>query len=325
MLRYPSAAFALFFFFSSSVTSPAGSQSKRDDPTRDQSLRLFYPGLTISGNRLSPTFNPDSSGATLQPQIDYGRIALIGGTLVATMVAIHIYQQNGWWKDNRTSFHFREDLIYGRSVDKLGHFYVPTMLTFVARKLLVWSDVPEKSALYYGAGASLLFQTYVEVEDGFSTWGFDRVDFASDVAGAAWPIAQYYSPVLRDFNLKFSYHPSDLINNPGGSGFKGQKHLMFDDYEGQTIWLCFNFHNLLPGPVDRYWPEFLQLAVGYGARDIARDSYPVYFLAVDYDMTKIIPQSSDFLKTLSEALNFIHLPAPAIRFYPSGIWYGLYF
>lgn len=323
MPRYSSAAFVLPLCFFFVATNTAAANPGKSGLNQDQSLRVFYPGLFRAGKGPRANFLPDSSTAV--PQIDYGRIALISGTFVATIIAIHIYQQNGWWRDNRAPFHFREDLIYGRSVDKLGHFYAPTLLTFTVKKLLIWSNVPDKSALYYGAGAALLFQTYVELEDGFSAWGFDRVDFASDVAGTAWPIAQYYSPFLRNFNLKFSYHPSDLINKAGGTGFKGQKHLIFDDYEGQTMWFSINVHNLLPEHVDRYWPEFFQLAVGYGARDISGDSYPVYFLALDYDMTKIIPQSSDFLKTLSEALNFIHFPAPTVRIYPSGIWYGLYF
>src|SRR5258706_228656 len=52
-----------------------------------------------------PLLNPDS--------IRYGRLALVGGTLLSSMAAIHIYQQNGWWKDNRAAFHFQEDLVYG--------------------------------------------------------------------------------------------------------------------------------------------------------------------------------------------------------------------
>ena len=40
------------------------------------------------------------------------RLAIVGGSLLAVMTAIHIYQMNGWWKDNRTSFHFQEDLKY---------------------------------------------------------------------------------------------------------------------------------------------------------------------------------------------------------------------
>jgi hypothetical protein len=254
------------------------------------------------------------------------RLAIVTGGLGVTIAGIHLYQQSGWWKDNRTSFHFQEDLRYGLHVDKLGHMYGGIAEAYIFKKSYEWAGLTETQALWWGAASSLLFQTYVEIEDGFSTWGFDRVDWASDLVGAAYPVAQYYWPPLRNAQFKFSYHPSNLINEAGGSGFKGQKHIMFDDYEGQTIWLSLNIKNMLPGPVDSYWPDWLWLAVGYGARDIASTNpYRVYFLAFDLDMTKILPQDSAILRTLSEVLNFFHLPLPAVRLEPGAIWYGLYF
>ncbi len=242
------------------------------------------------------------------------------------MAAIHLYQQNGWWRNNRTSFHFQEDLVYGLSVDKIGHFYGASLLAFVITRSLEWSNVAPGTALWLGSGGALLFQTYVEVEDGFSTWGFDRVDFASDLAGAAWPVARHYLPALAIADLKLSYHPSPLLGNPGGVGFKGQKHIMIDDYEGQTFWLSVKIHEILPSGARPYWPAFLCLAAGYGARDVAGPRpYRVYFVALDLDFTRIIPPSTGFLRALADALNFVHMPMPAVQFSPHAIWYGLYF
>ena len=265
---------------------------------------------------------PDSSTR----KINGFRCAIVGGVTVAAMASIHIYQQNGWWKNNRQSFHFREDLTYGSWVDKLGHFYGASVLTFIYNKSLQWAQFSDTDALWLGAGTSILFQTYVEVEDGYSKWGFDRVDFAADVAGALFPVAQHYAPVLKNFNFKFSYHPSDLLNEPGGVGFAGQKHIVFDDYEGQTIWLSLNVNNFVPHAVEMYWPDWLAFAVGYGAREVGGpDPHSILMLALDYDMTKIIPGDTWFLRTLGEALNFIHFPAPAVRISPDAVWYGLYF
>lgn len=259
-------------------------------------------------------------------EIDKCRLGIVAGTGLAGIATIHIYQANGWWKDNRTSFHFQEDLKYGLSVDKLGHFYGASVLTFVFSRSLQWANFPERDALWWGAGASALFQTYVEIEDGFSTWGFDRVDFASDMLGAFYPVAQHYSPFLQNFNFKFSYHPSPLLNEPGGIGFQGQKHILFDDYEGQTIWLSIRVKDLLPQSPAAIWPGWLCLAVGYGARDIiSSNPYSVLYLSLDYDMTRLIPGDTAFLKTLGQALNFIHFPAPTIRITPHAIFYGLYF
>jgi len=268
-----------------------------------------------------------ADSSSINSSINKTRLALVGGTLLSSMIAIHIYQQNGWWKNNRAPFHFQEDLVYGLTVDKIGHFYGGMLLGFTVSKSLEWANVSEENALWIGAGGSLLFQTYVELEDGFSKWGFDRVDWLTDLGGAAWRPARHYIPYLQNFDLKLSYHPSDLLGNPGGIGFKGQKHLIIDDYEGQTFWLSVKIKNLMPETVAKHIPSFLCLAVGYGARDVAgAEPYRVYFLAPDLDMTKIIPDDTPFLKTLGEALNFIHFPMPAVQFSSNKtIWYGLYF
>lgn len=273
----------------------------------------------------------DSLGSATDPlpsidtsSINTTRVVIIGGSVLGIMSAVHVYQSNGWWKDNRRSFHFREDLKYALHVDKLGHFFGASFETFVLSKAFRWANFSETSALCYGAGVATLLQTYVEVEDGFSTWGFDRVDFAANVAGAWFPVVQHFVPQLQNFQLKMSYVPSQNVNAPGA--FPGQKHLLMDDYEGQTFWFSLKINNMLPKTLEPYWPDFLCLAMGYGARDIlSQNPYRVYFIALDYDMTEIIPQDTGFLRVLSETLNFIHFPAPAVRISPDAIWYGLYF
>lgn len=268
----------------------------------------------------------DADSTTAREGVNTARLVLVGGLTAAAMVGIHVYQQNGWWRDNRTSFHFQEDLEYGLWVDKLGHFYGATVVAFILRKSFEWTNLSAEQSLWFGTGGAILFQTYVEVQDGFSAWGFDRVDFAANLAGALYPVAQFYWPPLKDFNMKFSYHPSDLINESGGAGFQGQKHILFDDYEGQTLWLSVHVNNLLPRSVEPVWPDWLALAVGYGVRDVATPNpYSIVMLSLDYDLTKIIPQDTEFLRLLAEALNFIHWPAPAVRISPNAVWYGLYF
>ena len=84
--------------------------------------------------------------------------------------------------------------------------------------------------------------------------------------------------------------------------------------------------NVLPHSLSSYWPSFLCVAVGYGARDIvSAKPYGVFFLGLDFDFTKIIPDDTAFLRMLGEALNYIHFPAPAVKISPNTVWYGLYF
>jgi hypothetical protein len=256
--------------------------------------------------------------------VDPLKLAIVGGVTAGSIAAIHIYQQNAWWKGHRTSFHFREDLIYACNIDKLGHMYAASGLTFAFSRSLRWSGFAEQPSILWGAVGSSLFQTYVEIEDGFSDyWGFDRVDFASDLFGAWYPYLQFKYPVLKNFQFRFSYLPK---NAGEASAIPGQTKTIFDDYEGQTIWLTITPKGLLPPSWSEWWPGFLAVALGVSVRDNSSpDRHLVWYVAPDLDMTHIIPQDTAFLRMLADALNFIHFPMPALRFAPGVIWYGLYF
>lgn len=256
--------------------------------------------------------------------VDPVKAAVVGGVLGGTIVAIQLYQQNAWWKDHRTSFHVREDLVYACNVDKLGHLYASAGLTFAFGKSLRWVGFKESTSIFWGAVGSTVFQTYVEIQDGFSEyWGFDRVDFAGDLVGAWYPYLQHHVPVFRNFQFRFSYLPKDA---GGGSAIPGQTKTLMDDYEGQTLWLTVTPKNLLPESWQRWWPGFLALALGVSVRDnMTPDRHLVWYLAPDLDMREIIPKDTEFLRSLAETLNFIHFPMPAVRIAPGVVWYGLYF
>ena len=272
----------------------------------------------------SATMARDSIAGQLEQHVSMSRLVVVAGGCVTGVVLIHTYQQNAWWKGARGQFHVQEDLNYACNVDKIGHFYGAGILTYTLSKSLQWANVGERDALLYGAVGSTLFQTYVEIEDGFARdWGFDRVDFLADILGAWYPVAQYHVPFLRNFSLKASYSPK----TPSGAGaFPGQQKTIFDDYEGQTFWLSLKIKNLLPGDASSLWPGFLCLGVGCAVRDnLTPNRHLVWLLAPDLDMTEIIPPTTPFLKTLGEILNFIHLPMPAVQIAPGVVWYGLYF
>lgn len=253
------------------------------------------------------------------------RFYIVNGTILAGMAGIRIYQANGWWQGNRRSFHFKEDIHYAAHVDKIAHFWSAALLSQVLYTGYRWTGMEEGRARLWGAAGAALFSTYVEVEDGFSTWGFDRLDFAGDVFGAFWPVARYYLPYLANFDLKWMYLPSQNLHKPGD--FPGQKHLIFDDYEGYSFWLSFKVNNLLPDAWEPYWPDFLCLAAGYRARDILDPSLRrgEFMIGLDLDMTKVIPDDTWFLRSLGESLNYLRFPLPAVRVSRGAVWYGIYF
>jgi hypothetical protein len=271
--------------------------------------------------RLAPAQSQPADDTT---GVNGTRLAIVAGTAAAGVTAIHLYQQNAWWNEHRTSFHFREDLVYACNIDKVGHVYGAQVITFLFSKSLQWANLSEASSLMWGASAATLFQTYVEIEDGFSEyWGFDRVDFAADVAGAWYPVLQHYVPPMKNVQLRFSYAPKDA---GGPSAIAGQTKTIIDDYEGQTFWVTFTPHSWLPEG-KRWWPSFLGVAVGVAVRNNASpDRYLAWYLAPELDFRYIIPRDTEFLRILGEALNFLHLPMPAVRVGPGSlVWYGLYF
>jgi len=262
--------------------------------------------------------------------VQWDRALIVGGALTMTVTAIHIYQQNAWWRDQRTSFHFVDDGDYALNVDKAGHFLGGAFGAFLGRKSLEWSGVSQEVSVLGGSAMGALFELYVEFEDGFARdWGFSRGDAYADLIGAVWPVAQYYVKPVASLQPKFTYFPSTKFLNGTHQGNA------IDDYEGQTYWLGVHLHGLLPQTLKSYWPSWLGLAFGVSIRnmptreelliDPRKSPVRSLILALDYDFTQILPMNSWWWRTLAEALNFVHFPSPAIRISPNYIAYGLYF
>lgn len=199
----------------------------------------------------------------LKKEINYPILTGLGAIYLGAGIGVHIYQRNAWWKDNRTSFHFRTDWPYALWADKIGHFYAATLLVHAFSAGLEAADVQSEQAMIYGTAAGLAFQYYVEIEDGFGKqWGFSPGDAIANTLGAGYALAQYYYPYLQNFQFKYSYYPSEKMRN---GTHKGN---VFDDYEGQKYWLSFRMKEILPGSVSDIWPSFLNIAVGYGVNNL---------------------------------------------------------
>jgi hypothetical protein len=164
-------------------------------------------------------------------------------------------------------------------------------------------------------------------------WGFSPTDFASDVLGAFFPVAQEYWEPLRAINLKFSYLPSaDLTHGTWKHGIFVKKDTFIDDYQGQMFWLTINVNHYLPKDYKKYWPDWLQLAFGYGLSrwdgdeeaSLRHVTDKELWISLDYDIEKL-PGDGELLRLLKKLFNQFHLPAPAIRLTPGPIWYGLFF
>lgn len=253
---------------------------------------------------------------------------IIGGVYTGVFILQHIGQMNTIWKD-RTDFRFQEDGDYGLYVDKIGHFYGCYTTSYIARESFMWAGFSRESSVWLGSLLGLGYSTYVEILDGYGiNWGFSPSDFYCDVAGTAFSVAQYYVPYLQNFSPKFQYIPSPWF----GERKRIPSEIFIDDYSSQVFWMSANIHNMLPDNLKSFWPSWLQLSFGYTARNLTVPGSPgtegrhydemrpnvygdpKYILALDYDLTKILPDGGSFWNWLRQSLNLVKLPSPAIEF-----------
>ena len=88
-----------------------------------------------------------------------------------------------------------------------------------------------------------------------------------------------------------------------------------------TYWLSADVNNLLPEGAQPYWPNWLNLAVGYGARDLPQSNDEIkireLYFGLDYNLVAL-PVENPVLKKALAFANAIHFPAPAIRIDETG-------
>jgi len=281
-------------------------------------LIIFSCGVMFSFSNFSAVL--DSNSQVAQGKINYTKLAFVGVGTAGTMAVIHVYQQHAWWSGQRRSFHIVNDWDYALNIDKIGHFYGATLISSLFSRSLQWAGVDKKKAMIYGGILGSLFGLYVEFEDGFATdWGFSPGDASANILGSWYPVAQYYVPFLRNFNFKWSYIPTTQLKT-------GKKKIFIDDHEGQVMWLSISVNNFLPEKIEKVYPDFLNIAVGYGVRELdgLGGGKREFYIALDYNLEKL-PGDGWLWNLIKKNLNYIHLPAPAIRLTPKFAVFGFFF
>ncbi len=252
----------------------------------------------------------------------------------ALFVGQHIAQSNTIWK-RKTHFRVIEDGSYGLYVDKGGHFVSAYLSAYMLGEAMFAADMNEKTSKLVGGLLGLGYISYIEIMDGFGEdFGFSPSDWYFNAAGASFYLLQSYVPAFENVTPKFTYISAELHGD-----HKRVPHDFFvDDYASQTFWLSFNIHNMLPENLQKYWLPWLNISVGYAARNLKMvnpndpNSYndkvpnwgnrelgyygePRFIIALDYDLTKMIPESKyGFVNWLVQSVNHFKLPAPAVEF-----------
>jgi VanZ family protein len=268
-------------------------------------------------------------------ELDYWRLSAVIGTAVSTLGASYLYLQDTWWKDNDPDFRFDtgNDLHYAHNLDKAAHFYGGIIAADLSYGALRWAGMTQEQALWYGVLFGAFIQAAIETKDGYSPrWGFSLYDVGIGTLGSLYPVAQYYIPSLANIDIKFSYwqrnrkYFTDI--KPDGQ--------FIDDYINQTYWASVKVNNFLPASWQDGYPDWLAFAVGLGVdhnlSGWSDPDHPEYnqgnlelYLALDVDLTAVLPSDSPVWGAVMKYLNYIKFPAPAVRITPSVIWYGLYF
>ncbi len=269
------------------------------------------------------------------------RLYGILGTGVAGYSTAVYYLDKLWYAGyERSSFQFINDNGEWLQMDKGGHVlttYVETKLAYQAFK---WAGVKDRKAIWAGIAAGTIYQTTLEVLDGFSKqWGFSPGDVVANSAGAALFGVQQATWKEQRILLKISNFPKNYSKTPikAPDGTTKSVHEMaawlygdtyaqkfIKEYNALNYWISINPHSFAK---NSKFPAWLNVAVGYSAENVfgaygnyfpANDNnlyprYRQYLLSVDIDLSKIKTRNK-FLKAVCNTFNFVKIPAPALEY-----------
>lgn len=325
--------FALFCFSRMQAQIPVGSTERQSAPDSVAVIVTAQQDTQDApGVRGDSVFVPTGGE---RERVDYWRVAAVSAAAVSTLGATYIYLNDTWWKgEEHAPFHFDSgaDWYYANNLDKAAHFYCGHIAAELFYGGMRWARLEEKTAAWTAAGLGAFVQIAIELKDGYSPrWGFGLGDVTAGTLGSLMFVGRHYSPVVDAIDVKFSYWRNSekyfKIIKPTGT--------WNDDYINQTYWASVNVDELLPASAAAYWPDWLALAVGVGVDDrlegvyedrpLTRTGNIELYLALDVDITKILPSDNEIWEATKRVLNYIKFPAPAIRITPSVVWYGLYF
>lgn len=298
-----------------------------DYPKISRWLLIFFfllsTGKTEGQNR---NFAPDADSVYAPSAPDYKKLHRIFAVQSTVYLGSLYVLSRGWYKNPLTDFHFKDDRRVWMQMDKAGHFFTAYQISHYTSEIYRNTGISRRQRILYGALSGFVFQTPIELLDGFSPeYGFSISDIAANVAGAAFFAGQMLVWDELKILPKFSAHltPYGQIR-PEVLGRNGVERLL-KDYNGQTYWLSSS-----PGALfrDTFWPDWLCFSLGYSIDNmVAAETdrsiqmgyrpYRQYYLSMDIDLTRL-PVKNRFLRNLTLLVNALKIPAPAVELNSSG-------
>ncbi len=310
------------------------------------SFLLIFLGL-YSFNRISGQldtiqngYNPKNATSELNKKRRNLMLSLGGATYTAGSFALY----KTWYENYpRSGFHFYDDSGEWRGMDKAGHIYSSYSQSKLCYQGWKWAGQRENTAIWSGFACSMIFQSTIEIMDGFSQqWGFSWTDMGANMLGGGLFIVQQKGwgeqrILVKSSSSKKRYDfynegssQQEILNRRIRSLYgKGYFQNWLKDYNGQTVWLSANIRSFFPKAL---FPEWLNVSLGYGAENmvggysnqwedndiligIDEDLYPRYsqfYISLDADLSKVKTESP-FVRTLLDLLNVIKIPFSAVE------------
>ncbi|MGE5807456.1 MAG: DUF2279 domain-containing protein [Ignavibacteria bacterium] len=269
--------FLLIFFLLNISAAP-----QKNKPSADiDSTKCFFNKKTISIIALS---------------------AGLGASLISSYVA--------WWKDDSRSFRFYSGHWLNdpglNGIDKIGHFFTSYMFYRVQRDLLIWGGYSEDFSTLTSAILTFSFALGIEIGDAFSPYGFDYQDLTFNICGLGYGFLQDRIPVLQNFKFKWSYIPRGSFSFPP----KFTTH-----YDDHIYWFTINLHGLFESSFGKYWPEFIQPALGFSVENLGNSRE--FIIGIDFNLLPLFNHDDENWHFVGNFIDLFHFPAPGIKISPS--------
>lgn len=248
------------------------------------------------------------------------RKTLLNYSLVAYSLSSFYVEYQWWWKGNYRKFQYGNDGFinnYSLGVDKVGHFYTSYFYFNTLYEFMEWGGFNEQTKLLTSIAIPTFYAISIELNDGFTHFSFSGYDLTANMMGIGYGVLQRKYPVLNNFKFKWSYYPSGTIP-------LDDKFIIANDYDGHIYWLSMDVNGVLPDEMKGYWPKFLNIAIGYGAKNVSHrnawlgeinsngPSARKFAVSLDYNLGSFSIED-DFIYTLRNIVDYFHFPAPGIR------------
>ena len=271
----------------------------------------------------------------------YTSAAVGTGTYLAAGVGLYAI----WYRDyEREGFRSFNDWPEWEQMDKAGHVFTAYFFSRSAFAGLRWAGLRRPAARYTALGVANLLQTTIEVMDGYSAkWGFSWTDMGANLAGslvfaaqdALWQEQRLLVKVSSDFRSPPDVPVTNGSGATGNLGYVSRTRFgenpferFLKDYNAQTIWVSANPAAFFPRS---RLPQWLNVAVGYGAEDVYGAYYNTWregeqgfgyrnadrrrqwYLSPDLYFSRI-PTKKRWVRLVLGILDFYKFPAPALEY-----------